>query len=477
MHPMMISIRYITYGKKGTYKMKEKSNLTRRRNQTFSLFIVFLLFTFSKLLQASSLSKEEQAQVVISESRTAQQLNKLASSIGTDIYFYVKGLTGDTGGKIGRGESMIFVPSIITSDGDRISSTASIPKITVLLNESGEVIHAISGGRAKLSKEILFNLRDVEYLGLWDVDFRFEHLDLSLFTKLKRLRVTGGEIKTLSLPEYGTLTYAIIESGTLVNINHLSQQKILQYLYLNAKESIDYKYLEKNESLTHLTLMLNIQTIAIETLINLKEVTLYNPKGNDIENISKLNKLKYLILKWPEDRGISTVTLPKSLEILMIMNPYRYSLMPLVNLPNLKEVTFNGGDITQVPILEDLPELETLEISDSKLTSLDGIEKLTSLKYVRFEKNEITDISALFPLESLVEIDLSDSKFKRLGDIGKKPHLDMIKLSDSELESVDFDAIAKYPYCSISIEFTPFEMNASDDDLNKIYNLWEKGHL
>nr|VVV04281.1 Internalin-A [Aliivibrio wodanis] len=457
--------------------MKNKSKLTRRCNQIVFSFIALVLITFSSLLQASPLSKEEQAHVIIVTSPTAQKLQKLADDIGTDIYFYVEGLTGKTGGKIGRSEGVIFVPSIITSDGDRISSTASIPKITVLLNESGEAIHAISGGRAKLSKEILFNLMDVEYLGLWGVDFRFEHLNLSLFTKLKRLRVTGGEIKTLSLPKYGTLTYAIIESGTLVNINYLSQQKILQYLYLNAKESIDYKYLEKNESLTHLILMLNIQTIAIETLINLKEVTLYNPKGNDIENISKLNKLKYLTLKWPEDRGISTVKLPKSLEILMIMNPHRYSLMPLVNLPNLKEVTFNGGDITQVPILEDLPQLETLEISDSKLTSLDGIEKLTSLKYVRFEKNEITDISALFPLENLIEIDLSDSKFKRLEYIGKKPHLDILKLSDSELESVDFDAIAKYPYCSISIEFTPFEMNASDDDLDKIYNLWEKGHL
>jgi len=451
--------------------MKNKSKLTRRCNQIVFSFIALVLITFNSLLQASPLSKEEQAHVIIVTSPTAQKLQKLADDIGTDIYFYVEGLTGKTGGKIGRSEGVIFVPSIITSDGDRISSTASIPKITVLLNESGEAIHAISGGRAKLSKEILFNLMDVEYLGLWGVDFRFEHLNLSLFTKLKRLRVTGGEIKTLSLPEYGTLTYAIIESGTLVNINHLSQQKILQYLYLNAKESIDYKYLEKNESLTHLILMLNIQTIAIETLINLKEVTLYNPKGNDIENISKLNKLKYLTLKWPEDRGMSTVKLPKSLEILMIMNPHRYSLMPLVNLPNLKEVTFNGGDITQVPILEDLPQLETLEISDSKLTSLDGIEKLTSLKYVRFEKNEITDISALYPLENLIEIDLSDSKFKRLEYIGKKPHLDILKLSDSELESVDFDAIAKYPYCSISIEFTPFEMNASDDDLDKIYNL------
>ena len=404
-------------------------------------------------------------------------MNKLASSIGTDIYFYVKGLTGDTGGKIGRGESMIFVPSIITSDGDRISSTASIPKITVLLNESGEVIHAISGGRAKLSKEILFNLRDVEYLGLWDVDFRFKHLDLSLFTKLKRLRVTGGEIKTLSLPEYGTLTYAIIESGTLVNINHLSQQKILQYLYLNAKESIDYKYLEKNESLTHLTLMLNIQTIAIETLINLKEVTLYNPKGNDIENISKLNKLKYLILKWPEDRGISTVTLPKSLEILMIMNPYRYSLMPLVNLPNLKEVTFNGGDITQVPILEDLPELETLEISDSKLTSLDGIEKLTSLKYVRFEKNEITDISALSPLDNLIKVDLSQNNITELGELGKKPNLNVVRLNFNPIEAFDFEMVSNYPYCAFTISGTPFMRNGSREDKLKLKNLWQKGHL
>ncbi|WP_375322580.1 leucine-rich repeat domain-containing protein [Aliivibrio logei] len=456
--------------------MKEKSNLTRGRNQTFSLFIVFLLFTFSKLLQASSLSKEEQAQVVILTSPTAQKLQKLADDIGTDIYFYVEGLTAHIG-PISSGDIDYVTPSIVLNTGEMIIGTEYIPKISVLLNQVGDANHAVVSGNALLSELIITNLKKIKYLTLWNARYDFEYLDLNEFNNLKGLEVMRGEIKIIDLPQKGQLSYIEIESGKLEGVNNFERQKKLNGLVLKTNKINDYKDLFGNKSLKKLTLVMGEERLDVSSMKNLVYLDLFYPKYEDVEKIEGLVNLEKLEIWWGKDDDLSKIKLPRSLRIIKVFESDKSAIMPLINLPNLKEVTFNGGDITQVPILEELPELETLEISDSKLTSLDGIEKLTSLKYVRFEKNEITDISALFPLESLVEIDLSDSKFKRLGYIGKKPHLDMIKLSDSELESVDFDAIAKYPYCSISIEFTPFEMNASDDDLNKIYNLWEKGHL
>ncbi|MGF1902485.1 leucine-rich repeat domain-containing protein [Aliivibrio sifiae] len=445
-------------------------------NKTLVSYIAVLLIAFSSCLQASPLSKEEQAQVVILTSPTAQKLQKLADDIGTDIYFYVEGLTAHIG-PISSGDIDYVTPSIVLNTGKMIIGTEYIPKISVLLNQVGDANHAVVSGNALLSELIITNLKKIKYLTLWNARYDFEYLDLNDFNNLKGLEVIRGEIKIIDLPQKGQLNYIEIESGKLEGVNNFERQKKLNGLVLKTNKINDYKDLFGNKSLKKLTLVMGEERLDVSSMKNLVDLDLFYPKYEDFEKIEGLVNLEKLEIWWGKDDDLSKIKLPRSLRIIKVFESDKNAIMPLINLPNLKEVIFSGGDIVKVPMLENLPKLEKLVISKTKLTSLDGIEKLTSLKYVRFEKNEITDISALFPLESLVEIDLSDSKFKRLGYIGKKPHLDMIKLSDSELESVDFDAIAKYPYCSISIEFTPFEMNASDDDLDKIYNLWQKGHL
>nr|VVV04285.1 Internalin-A [Aliivibrio wodanis] len=456
--------------------MKNKSKLTRRCNQIVFSFIAMVLITFSSLLQASPLSKEEQAHVIIVTSPTAQKLQKLADDIGTDIYFYVEGLTAHFG-PISSGETHYVTPSIVLNTGEMIIGTEYIPKISVLLSQVGSVNHAVVSGEALLSELIITNLKKTQYLTLWNARYNFEYLDLNDFNNLKGLEVMWGGIKIIDLPQKGKLSYIEIESGKLEDVNNFERQEKLNSLVLKTKKSNGYKDLFGNKSLKKLTLVMGEERLEVSSMKNLVYLYLFYPKHEDFEKIEDLVNLEKLEIWWGKDDDLSKIQLPNSLRIIKVFESDKNSIMPLINLPNLKEVIFSGGDIVKIPILENLPKLEKLAISKTKLTSLDGIEKLTSLKYVRFENNEITDISALFPLENLIEIDLSDSKFKRLEYIGKKPHLDILKLSDSELESVDFDAIAKYPYCSISIEFTPFEMNAPDDDLDKIYNLWEKGHL
>nr|VVV04283.1 hypothetical protein AW0309160_01667 [Aliivibrio wodanis] len=464
--------------------MKNKSKLTRRCNQIVFSFIALVLITFSGLLQASPLSKEEQAHVIIVTSPTAQKLQKLADDIGTDIYFYVEGLTGRLGSLVDRNGNTLFAPSVVVyGKNGRISATSSIPRLTVLLSDSGEVLISIGGGNVKLTSEIITNLKSAQYLSFWSVDYLFDKLDLSQFSNLKAIELMWGEIISLDLPADGQLINVNIENYSLEIINNFDKQQKLQVLHLSVENSIGYKKLENSSSLEVFKLWMGKDSIDVSKIVNLKSLAIFNVEYDSIKNVVQLNNIKSLTFWWAKDERISTISLPKSVEVFAMIASSSKSIIPLINLPNLNEVILSSDNIRGypqlkiIPKLEDLPKLEKLVIIKSKLTSLDGIEKLTSLKYVRFEKNEITDISALFPLENLIEIDLSDSKFKRLEYIGKKPHLDILKLSDSELESVDFDAIAKYPYCSISIEFTPFEMNASDDDLDKIYNLWEKGHL
>ncbi|CED71622.1 putative uncharacterized protein [Aliivibrio wodanis] len=449
-------------------------------NQKKSLisYIAVLLIAFSSFLQASPLSKEEQAHVIIVTSPTAQKLQKLADDIGTDIYFYVEGLTGNISTK-----NILYVPALLSVNNGTIVGTASIPRLSILLDTSGKTVQVLGEGGVRLSEKIITELDETRYLSLWDVKYDIDSLYLSEFSNLEGLRVINNDLTLINLPINGVLKKIEIQDFKLKEINNFEWQDKLKSLRLEAINSIGYKKLENNSSLEKLELWMGKDSIDVSKIVNLKSLAIFNVEYDSIKNVVQLDNIKSLTFWWAKDERISTISLPKSVEVFAMIVSSREAIMPLVNLPKLKKVIINSDTIKglpkfeSIPTLENLPQLETLEISDSKLTSLDGIEKLTSLKYVRFEKNEITDISALFPLENLIEIDLSDSKFKRLEYIGKKPHLDILKLSDSELESVDFDSIAKYPYCSISIEFTPFEMNAPDDDLDKIYNLWEKGHL
>nr|VVV04284.1 Internalin-A [Aliivibrio wodanis] len=456
--------------------MKNKSKLTRRCNQIVFSFIALVLITFSSLLQASPLSKEEQAHVIIVTSPTAQKLQKLADDIGTDIYFYVEGLTAHFG-PISSGETHYVTPSIELNTGEMIIGTEYIPKISVLLSQVGSVNHAVVSGEALLSELIITNLKKTQYLTLWNARYNFEYLDLNDFNNLKGLEVMWGGIKIIDLPQKGQLSYIEIESGKLEGVNNFERQKKLNILVLKTKKSNGYKDLFGNKSLKKLTLVMGEERLDVSSMKNLVYLDLFYPKYEDVERIEGLVNLEKLEIWWGKHDDLSKIQLPNSLRIIKVFESDKSSIMPLINLPNLKEVIFIGGDIVKVPMLENLPKLEKLEISKTKLMSLDGVEKLTSLKYVRFENNEITDISALFPLENLIKVDLSQNKITELGDLGKKPNLNVVRLNFNPIEAFDFEMVSNYPYCAFTITGTPFIRNAPKEDKLKLKNLWQKGHL
>ncbi|MGR6839548.1 leucine-rich repeat domain-containing protein [Aliivibrio wodanis] len=458
--------------------MKNKSKLTRRCNQIIFSFIALVLITFSSLLQASPLSKEEQAHIIIVTSPTAQKLQKLADDIGTDIYFYVEGLTGNISTK-----NILYVPALLSVNNGTIVGTASIPRLSILLDTSGKTLQVLGEGGVRLSEEIITELNETRYLSLWDVKYDIDSLYLSEFSNLEGLRVINNDLILINLPINGVLKKIEIQDFKLKDINNFEWQDKLKSLRLEAINSIGYKKLENNSSLEKLELWMGKDSIDVSKIVNLKSLAIFNVEYDSIKNVVHLDNIKSLTFWWAKDERISTIYLPKSIEVFAMIVSSREAIMPLVNLPKLKKVIINSDTIKglpkfeSIPTLENLPQLETLEISDSKLTSLDGIEKLTSLKYVRFENNEITDISALFPLENLIKVDLSQNKITELGDLGKKPNLNVVRLNFNPIEAFDFEMVSNYPYCAFTITGTPFIRNAPKEDKLKLKNLWQKGHL
>ncbi|MGR6839552.1 leucine-rich repeat domain-containing protein [Aliivibrio wodanis] len=458
--------------------MKNKSKLTRRCNQIVFSFIALVLITFSSLLQASPLSKEEQAHVIIVTSPTAQKLQKLADDIGTDIYFYVEGLTGNISTK-----NILYVPALLSVNNGTIVGTASIPRLSILLDTSGKTLQVLGEGGVRLSEEIITELNETRYLSLWDVKYDIDSLYLIEFSNLEGLRVINNDLTLINLPINGVLKKFEIQDFKLKEINNFEYQDKLKSLRLEVINSVGYKKLENNSSLEKLELWMGKDSIDVSKIVNLKSLAIFNVEYNSIKNVVQLDNIKSLTFWWAKDERISTISLPRSIEVFAMIVSSREAIMPLVNLPELKKVIINSDTIKglpkfeSIPTLENLPQLETLEISDSKLTSLDGIEKLTSLKYVRFEKNEITDISALYLLENLIKVDLSQNKITELGDLGKKPNLNVVRLNFNPIEAFDFEMVSNYPYCAFTITGTPFIRNAPKEDKLKLKNLWQKGHL
>nr|VVV04287.1 hypothetical protein AW0309160_01671 [Aliivibrio wodanis] len=458
--------------------MKNKSKLTRRCNQIVFSFIAMVLITFSSLLQASPLSKEEQAHVIIVTSPTAQKLQKLADDIGTDIYFYVEGLTGNISTK-----NILYVPALLSVNNGTIVGTASIPRLSILLDTSGKTVQVLGEGGVRLSEEIITELNETRYLSLWDVKYDIDSLYLNEFSNLEGLRVINNDLTLINLPINGVLKKIEIQDFKLKEINNFEWQDKLKSLRLEAINSIGYKQLENSSSLEVFKLWMGKDSIDVSKIVNLKSLAIFNVEYDSIKNVVQLNNIKSLTFWWAKDERISTISLPKSVEVFAMIASSSKSIIPLINLPNLNEVILSSDNIRGypqlkiIPKLEDLPKLEKLVIIKSKLTSLDGIEKLTSLKYVRFENNEITDISALFPLENLIKVDLSQNKITELGDLGKKPNLNVMRLNFNPIEAFDFEMVSNYPYCAFTITGTPFIRNAPKEDKLKLKNLWQKGHL
>ncbi len=428
-------------------------------------------------------SKTAQAEKIIAASEVAKKIRDSLDPEGSELSFYVEGLTARLGSEYNRdGSPHFLIPALILNNGIAIDNSGIIlkgmdvlPSIRVLLDLDGKPILVFVQEGADITDDFIAAISEAKALSLKLTDMPV--VDLSHFSSLKNLKVSADWIEELNLPENSQLRYASILISQIGKINHLDKQQVLNSLEMSAKGDTGYEQLTGHKVLERLILTMSSSQLDVSSLEKLMDLKLYNPKYEDIKNIHHLKFLKFLKFSFIQDKDIATIKLPASLKYILFLNPQKETLPSIADLPHLETLRLWGINDSHLPVIQNVPKLEKLVIERSDITSLNGIEHIPSLKHLTAYNNQISDISALSPLEQLTEINLTRNQITAIGNIGKKPNLKLVNLSFNPLSSIDFNAIKQYPYCAFGTDATPFEENASQEEEAKLMNLWKKGHL
>ncbi|MBP5590845.1 hypothetical protein J6Y50_03200 [bacterium] len=185
---------------------------------------------------------------------------------------------------------------------------------------------------------------------------------------------------------------------------------------------VDYELTEEDlEKVKEITL--SVKDIrGIEKLINLESVTISTGKIYDYTPLSKLKKLKDLVIDASSmtclDASFSLLT---SLETLEIEDTQLKDVSPIEQLVNLKSLELSCNQIESLPEnIGNLQKLEWLAFDYNNIENLEPIQTLTNLRELFFNYNYIKDIS---PIRNLVNLTRLGGNNNRIIDISPLTNL------------------------------------------------------
>ncbi len=110
----------------------------------------------------------------------------------------------------------------------------------------------------------------------------------------------------------------------------------------------------------------------------------------------------------------------------------------LIELPDLKEISFSINQIQEIEILKKLTKLETISAMFNKISNLTPIQGLISLRELNFYNNTISDISILNKLENLFLIQFSKNKLTNIPNLENLKKLRIIFLAENKISEATF---------------------------------------
>ena len=402
-------------------------------------FLLALLgFCLALARPALALTDEQQAEAIINASPVVQKIRQSFKADYGNLSFFVEGLTGSLG-KLPSAErewgKQDIMPNIV-GGGKGFGGTGSLSRLTVLLDQGGRAKSIMSERSVTLPSEFIDAISDAQYIRLSSAKFLDSTIDLSSFDQLKRLDIAFSEnAEQIILPKSGRVEKIILFQKSLKRVTNLGRQTNLNLFYSTAEKAKGLGEFNGNPFLRKLYISLADSSLDIGSLTNLEKLWVANPKYQNIKDIYKLDKLKFLrLLDLYADLG--TITLPKNVEDLSILHAGQGSFPKIKNLPKLEKLALSAIEDNILQNVDNLPKLEELFIVDSNLPVLNGIEKLPSLKDITLKNNGITDISSILGLNKLEILYISNNQLENIDVIAKMPWLRAIDVSNNRLSII-----------------------------------------
>ena len=116
---------------------------------------------------------------------------------------------------------------------------------------------------------------------------------------------------------------------------------------------------------------------------SLENFTSLNCNSEAITSIKGIENFKYLkVLNLDNNKGLSDISV-------------------LSNLTNLETLSIEGLELNNIDFVKDLTNLETLNLNNNKINNIDVLQNLVNLNMLNIEDNKITDLSSLENLKNL----------------------------------------------------------------------------
>ncbi len=213
-------------------------------------------------------------------------------------------------------------------------------------------------------------------------------------------------IKEINLPDAGITDIEPLSKLSELEVVRILPNKITTLLPLSKSNKLNRLEISNNP-------ISDLSPIALN-----KGMRIFQLDGTDVDNIDCFSNFQELVKVDLTNTKIKDLTPIKDLnniEKLKVTNAVLLNLLPLENLTKLKRLSLAGCSLvdnadfsTALGSISNL-EIESLDLSETKLTNLSALSKLTKLETLKLNNSTATDIAPLSKLSSLKSLTTWDS--------------------------------------------------------------------
>lgn len=316
-------------------------------------------------------------------------------------------------------------------DGLKTLSIGADYKIKKLSISSLNNLQSLSISELTMDELMIDNVNQLKTISLRIV--KIPILNLSRHPNLSNLSLIGlTTANTIieNLPELSFIKFEQIKSNLFLN----NLPKLTTFIFDNVSNKTEEISLNSLENLTeimvdNMELLNKLEFINLPILKTLKLRSMYKVKELNLFNLPSLEYFSFdaYNIDYVLPHIITFNNLPKLSEI--YLSTLNLAMLDLINLPSLNKVKMERIQCIGAPILQDLPLLKELEISELNFLSLLDLVNLPNLRSVKISKNlkELNRFSLrVNNLQSLTYLEINSTQLSHAFEVIDFPKLDTL---------------------------------------------------
>ncbi len=151
------------------------------------------------------------------------------------------------------------------------------------------------------------------------------------------------------------------------------------------------------------------------------------------------------------------------------------SLLPmLAELPQLQTLEFSGMEVSDLSFLAHVPQLQVLDLNNIQVSDVSGLSNLPQLQTLNLSLTQVSDLSCLTNLPQLQELNLNGTQVSDLSFLAHLPQLQTLRLNGTPLR--DLSGLSNLPQLqTLYLSGTPLRDLSGLSNLPQLQTLYLSG--